>query len=92
MSGRLEEQASLDRAIRRIRDKPALRAFYDELYAKFADCLSRCPSDGAVLELGSGGGYLRDVIPDEMTSDVLPYPTIENIDERSQGRYGCHSE
>ena len=31
MSGRLEERASLDRATWRIRDKPALRAFYDEV-------------------------------------------------------------
>ena len=42
MSGRLEGQASLDRATRRIRDKPSLRAFYDEVYAKFAERLSRC--------------------------------------------------
>jgi hypothetical protein len=41
--------------------------------------MSRCPSDGAALELGSGGGYLRDAIPDVMTLDVLPYPGIEKI-------------
>jgi hypothetical protein len=62
MSGRLEEQASLDRATQRIRDKPALRAFHDDVYAKFAERLPRCPSDGAVLMLGSGGDSLRDVI------------------------------
>ena len=76
---RLEDHPSLERATRRIRDKPALRAFYDEVYAKFAACLTRCPPGGQVLELGSGGGFLRDVIPEVVTSDVLPYPGIENI-------------
>jgi len=79
MTARLEEDAALERATRRIREKPALRAFYEEVYGKFVDCVGRCPPGGTVLELGSGGGFLRDFLPDVMTSDVLPYPGIENV-------------
>jgi SAM-dependent methyltransferase len=79
MSPRLEERESLERATRRIRDKPALRAFYADAYAKFADCVARCPARGDVLELGSGGGFLRDTMPDVITSDVLPYPDVEHV-------------
>jgi SAM-dependent methyltransferase len=75
----LESSESLERATRRIRDKPALRAFYQEVYGKFAACVARCPDRGQVLELGSGGGFLREVMPDVMTSDVLPYPGIDNV-------------
>ena len=58
---------------RRIRGKPALERWYRECYAKFADCLSRCPPEGVVLELGSGGGFAKDALPEIVTSDVLPY-------------------
>lgn len=75
----LESSESLEQARRRIRDKPALRAFYQEVYGKFAACVARCPAEGAVLELGSGGGFLREVLPDVVTSDVLPYPGIDTM-------------
>jgi SAM-dependent methyltransferase len=75
----LESSESLERATRAIRDKPALRAFYHEAYAKFAGCVARCPPGGGVLELGSGGGFLREVLPDVVTSDVLPYPGVDNV-------------
>ena len=76
---KLEEHAALSRATRRIRDKPALRAFYEEVYGKFVDCVARCPPTGTIVELGSGGGFLRDVLPEVVTSDLLPYPGIENV-------------
>lgn len=79
MATKLEEHASLSRATRRIHDKPGLRAFYEEVYGKFAECVARCPERGMILELGSGGGFLRDVLPEVVTSDLLPYPGIENI-------------
>jgi SAM-dependent methyltransferase len=91
MSGHLEEQASLDRATRRIRDKPALRAFYQEVYAKFADCVARCPMEGDVLELGSGGGFLRETMPDVIASDVLPYPGIEHIVDGTRMQFADRS-
>lgn len=63
----------------RIRNKPALRALYREVYDSYADCLSRCPAEGTALELGSGGGFVQEVLPDMVTSDILPYRDIDLV-------------
>ena len=56
--------------------KESLRGFYLEVYQKFRACLDRCPPGGLVLELGSGAGFLRDLIPEVLTSDVVAYPGL----------------
>lgn len=84
----LEAPDTLAQNARRIRDKPLLRAFYDETYAKFAACVARCPERGIVVELGSGGGYLREVIPDVVTSDVLPYPGLDTTVDATAMPFG----
>ena len=56
--------------------KASLRGFYLEVYQKFRACLERCPPGGEVLELGSGAGFLRDLIPEALTSDVISYPGL----------------
>jgi SAM-dependent methyltransferase len=67
---------------RTIRDllarKPALRRYYNEVYERFADLLGRCPP-GPALEIGSGGGFVKDVIPAMITSDVIPYPSLDRV-------------
>jgi SAM-dependent methyltransferase len=62
-----------------IERKQPLKRFYYETYERYRDCLSRCPPDGIVVELGSGGGFLKDVIPDAITSDVLPYEGVDQV-------------
>lgn len=59
--------------------KPALRAFYREVYGRFSACLARCPERGVVLELGSGAGFVRECIPDALTSDVVPYAGLDLV-------------
>jgi SAM-dependent methyltransferase len=59
--------------------KPALRSFYREVYARFSACLERCPEAGKVLELGSGGGFAREVLPELVTSDVIPYSNVDAV-------------
>lgn len=59
-----------------IRRKPILRAFYEDVYAHFLDQAQELP-DGVQLELGSGGGFLKDRLPDVVTSDVLPLPNVD---------------
>ena len=52
-----------------IRQKVFLREIYKEWYAAIASAL---PSgEGSVLEIGSGAGFLKDIIPDLITSEVL---------------------
>lgn len=53
-----------------IADKPFLRAIYQEWYMRIVRTLPT--GKGAVLELGSGAGFLESYIPDLITSEVFP--------------------
>jgi SAM-dependent methyltransferase len=52
-----------------IMEKPLLREVYKEWYTAITQALPN--GDGAVLELGSGAGFLSDHIPDLITSDIF---------------------
>jgi SAM-dependent methyltransferase len=67
-----------DRELRgRIRAKYALDALYREVYARYAACVARCPVGGAVLEIGSGAGFARELLPGLIASDILPYEGLD---------------
>lgn len=51
-----------------IKGKPFLRAIYEDWYAAISAAVPTGP--GAVVELGSGGGFLSEWIPDLVTSEV----------------------
>jgi SAM-dependent methyltransferase len=52
-----------------IRSKPALRDIYEDWYRRI---LSRIPAGpGEALEIGSGAGFLKDLIPGLITSEFL---------------------
>jgi len=57
-----------------IRDKGFLRCIYREWYARLATALPA--GEGVVLELGSGAGFLREVLPAVVASDVLRLPGL----------------
>ena len=52
-----------------IRQKVFLRQIYEEWYAAIVSALP--PGKGSVLEIGSGAGFLKDVIPDVITSEIF---------------------
>jgi SAM-dependent methyltransferase len=60
-----------------IREKPFLRKIYDEWYSAIAAALP--PVGGAVLELGSGGGFQDEFIRDLITSEVFHCPGIRVV-------------
>jgi len=60
-----------------IEHKKSLKAWYRENYEKFAQVVSRTPSEGLILEIGSGGGFIKDVLPETKTSDVLAYDGVD---------------
>ena len=62
------------------------RGYLNELYRHwYRLLLARLPAvPGQVLELGSGGGFLKDVFPEVITSDVLPVPTVERVVDARQ--------
>jgi len=70
---RVEELRSL------IQRKPGLRSYYLDTYRRYAECLQRCPTDGIALELGSGAGFVKEVIPEILTSDTLPYSGVDRV-------------
>lgn len=59
-----------------IQSKVFLRLFYERVYAYFAEELA-CVPEGTVLELGSGGGFLKEALPGIRTSDVLDLPELD---------------
>lgn len=85
---RTEEQMGLDDPAT-TNERAALlrrRGYLQRLYRHWYELLlAELPAvPGAVLELGSGGGFLKDVLPEVITSDVLPVPTVERVvDARS---------
>lgn len=57
-----------------IREKLFLRKLYEEWYSLFQRQMKQIP-EGKVIELGSGGGFLKDLEPSVICSDVLELPT-----------------
>src|SRR5262249_2507687 len=55
-----------------------------EIYRKYRECMNRCPTQGCALELGSGGGFVKEVIPDIITSDLIPYEGIDRLVDATQ--------
>ncbi len=53
--------------------KTFLKRLYLEWYKVFADEIKNLPS-GKIIEIGSGGGFLKEVCPEVISSDILPLP------------------
>ena len=58
-----------------ILSKPFLKNLYIEWYNIFKNEADKLPS-GKLVELGSGGGFIKEVLPQVITSDVLDIPEI----------------
>ena len=81
MSAQNKEIDSPDLTVDRIaqlKAKRSLKHIYDQNYAWFADEVEKL-GGGKCLELGSGAGYLKEVIPDLITSDILELPNIDIV-------------
>jgi SAM-dependent methyltransferase len=59
--------------------KPALRAVYGGFYRLIRGNLSELPNR-RVIELGSGIGSIKDVIPECITTDMFPTPWNEKVE------------
>src|SRR5262245_17352010 len=60
-----------------IRQKTFLRKIYEEWYDQIAATLP--PGNAPVLELGSGGGFLREHVRGVITSDVVSVPGVDTV-------------
>lgn len=59
--------------------RPLLRLIYGDFYRLIASQLSNLP-DHKIVELGSGLGNIREVIPSCIRTDLFPYPWIDQIE------------
>ena len=57
--------------------RPLVKRCYDDWYARLLRDADSAPQAGALLELGSGGSYLKDLRASVITSDV-----VDNVAER----------
>ena len=71
----LSETTQLRRQL--LSGKPFLKALYREWYGRLAATVPT--GEGLVLEIGSGAGFMRDVIPEVITSDVLPLEGVDQV-------------
>jgi len=53
--------------------KRFMRELYTNWYTQFKELLEDLP-DGKIVEIGSGGGFIKDLIPETITSDVIELP------------------
>lgn len=60
-----------------IREKISLRRIYQEWYQEIAAALPEGPGD--VLELGSGPGFLKEYVPELITSEVFFCPGVDLV-------------
>lgn len=65
--------------------RPLLRSHYDLWYSKMLRDESTVPKDqpGQILEIGSGGGYIKLLRRDIITSDVIPGLADKVVDARA---------
>ena len=61
-----------------IQRKPFLRALYREHYRELARCLDGVP-EGPIVEIGSGGGFVKQVVPSVVTTDLHSAPHLDRV-------------
>lgn len=60
--------------------KAALRKIYRDTYSRYLQCVKNCADiPGSILELGSGGGFAKEIIPELITSDIIPYSGVDRV-------------
>lgn len=62
--------------------RPLMKRCYDDWYGRLLADIRSVPGPGALVELGSGGSYLKDLEPGVITSDVSPGIAEQVIDAR----------
>jgi SAM-dependent methyltransferase len=61
-----------------IQQKKFLRGLYSDFYHELKRYLKNL-DNGTIVELGSGSGFIKDVIPSVITSEILELPSVDMI-------------
>ncbi len=60
-----------------IEENVFLKNLYADFYATFKNSLTGLPKKRKLVEIGSGGGFIKKIIPDVITSDVIKLPEVD---------------
>ena len=52
--------------------KPFLKRIHEDWYLAFKNYAQASPLQGEIIEIGAGGGFLKDIYPEVITSDIMP--------------------
>jgi SAM-dependent methyltransferase len=74
----LDEPASTLLHAEIIRKKPFLKKLYIDYYIQFRKAVPE-PKTKVLVELGSGGGFIKEVIDNVITSDILDLPNVDKV-------------
>ena len=61
-----------------LQQKPFLRKLYIDFYRQFERAVSN-PENKVLVELGSGGGFIKEIIGNVITSDILELPNVDKV-------------
>jgi len=61
-----------------IQKKPFLKKLYIDFYKQFKKAVSDSKNK-ILVELGSGGGFIKEIISNVITSDVLELPNVDKV-------------
>ena len=87
----LDDPARADEIQKAIQKKALLKSFYLDMYRRYAQCMEYCPPTGAAIEIGSGCGFAKHIIPQIITSDLIPYPGIDCVIDATKMPFGDFS-
>jgi len=59
-------------------EKPFLKNLYEDFYSELKQAVPESETK-TIVELGSGGGFIKEVIPIAITSDVLDVPNVDKV-------------
>jgi SAM-dependent methyltransferase len=61
-----------------LRSKPFLKNLYIDFYRQFKNAVEN-PENKVLVELGSGGGFIKEIIPNVITSDILIGVDVDKV-------------
>lgn len=60
-----------------IQENIFLKNLYTDFYNEFKNSIKGLPKRRKLVELGSGGGFIKKIIPDVITSDMIKLPNVD---------------
>jgi SAM-dependent methyltransferase len=61
-----------------VKKKPFLKKLYIDFYTQFRNAVPE-PETKLLVELGSGGGFIKEVVDNVITSDILELPNVDKV-------------